>query len=269
MTGPTARSGLRLDRLLVERGLARSRAQAQTLIRDGTVHVDGRVVRRPAEAVAATATTTVGAPVDPYVSRAAHKLLGALTDLDLQVGGRALDAGSSTGGFTQVLLERGCDQVHAVDVGTDQLAPALRADARVVVHEQTNLRDLGLDQLGGTPVDLTVADVSFISLTLLVGPLAAVTDPAGTMLLMVKPQFEVGRERLPRTGVVRSADQHVESVTSVADAAAAVGWHAWGLCPSRLPGPAGNREFFLLLRTAPPPAPVDLAAAVLAAPLGA
>lgn len=255
---------MRLDRLLVERGLARSRAQAQALIRDGVVRVDGAEVRRPAETIAASAYVT--APLDPYVSRAAHKLIGALDDLELCVAGRALDAGSSTGGFTQVLLERGCDPVHAVDVGTDQLAPGLRADPRVVVHERTNLRDLRLDHLGAR-VDLTVADVSFISLTLVVGPLAAVTDPAGSMLLMVKPQFEVGRERLGRGGVVRAADQHAEAVRAVAVAAAASGWHAWAVCPSRLPGPAGNREFFLLLRTPPAPVPLDVAAAVVAASL--
>lgn len=267
MTTPGADAVQRLDRLLVERGLARSRGQAQTLIRDGAVRVDGEVVRRAAEPVAAAAAVT--ARHDPYVSRAAHKLLGALADLDLRVGGRALDAGSSTGGFTQVLLERGCTQVHAVDVGTDQLAPGLRADPRVVVHEQTNLRDLRLDQLGGEPVDLTVADVSFISLTLLVAPLAAATDPRGTMLLMVKPQFEVGRQRLGRGGVVRSAEQHAEAVSSVASAAAASGWHAWAVCPSRLPGPAGNREFFLLLRTTAPIEAVDVARSVASAAVAA
>ncbi len=210
------------------------------------------------------AEADVVARSDPYVSRAAHKLIGALDDLGLTVAGRALDAGASTGGFTQVLLERGCRRVHAVDVGTDQLAPAIRADPRVVVHEQTNLRDLGLAQLDGRPVDLTVADVSFISLTLLLAPLAAVTDPAGTMLVMVKPQFEVGRERLGRGGVVRSADQHADAVTSVAEAAAAQGWHPAALSRSRLPGPAGNQEFFLLLRGREPDQPLDVRAAVAA-----
>ncbi len=260
---PPAADRVRLDQVLVERGLARSRSHAQALVREGAVLVDGEVARRPGEPV--TARADVVARSDPYVSRAAHKLLGALDDLALPVGGRALDAGASTGGFTQVLLERGCRQVHAVDVGTDQLAPGLRADPRVVVHEQTNLRDLRLEQLDGQPVDLTVADVSFISLTLLVAPLAAATDPAGAMLLMVKPQFEVGRERLGRGGVVRSVVQHAEAVGSVAGAATVHGWHAVGLSRSRLPGPAGNQEFFLLLRTRAPERPLDVVAAVVAA----
>jgi 23S rRNA (cytidine1920-2'-O)/16S rRNA (cytidine1409-2'-O)-methyltransferase len=221
-------------------------------------------VRKPAAVVAPDAV--LAAETDPYVSRAAHKLLGALDDLDLQVGGRALDAGSSTGGFTQVLLQRGCAPVHAVDVGTDQLAGSLRHDPRVVVHERTNLRDLALHHVGGTPVDLTVADVSFISLTLLVAPLAAVTAPTGCMLLMVKPQFEVGRERLGRGGVVREPELHREAVAAVVSAARSVGWHLHAVQPSRLPGPAGNREFFVLLRTDPPPRPVDLAAVLTGGP---
>ena len=255
MSGPT-----RLDLVLVARGLARSRSQAQALVADGAVRVDGVVVRRPAETVRTGASVT--AETDPYVSRAAHKLLGALDDLGLTVHGRALDAGASTGGFSQVLLERGCEAVHAVDVGTGQLAPLLRDDPRVVVQEQTNLRDLDLAHLGGRPVDLVVADVSFISLTLLVEPLTAVTTDEGWLLLMVKPQFEVGRERLGRGGVVRSPALHAEAVAVVADVATAAGWPAHAVVPSRLPGPAGNREFFLLLRRGAAPAPLDLAAAV-------
>jgi len=257
---------VRLDRLVVDRGLARSRSQAHALILGGAVRVDGSVVRKPAATVAPGAVLT--ADQDPYVSRAAHKLLGALDDLDLAVGGRALDAGSSTGGFTQVLLERGCAPVYAVDVGTDQLVAPLRADPRVVVREQTNLRDLTPAHLDGEPVDLTVADVSFISLTLLVAPLAAVTRPSGQLLLMVKPQFEVGRERLGRGGVVRSPELHREAVSAVVAAADGVGWQLHGVRASRLPGPAGNREFFALLRASPPEQPVDLAAAVDATPAG-
>jgi 23S rRNA (cytidine1920-2'-O)/16S rRNA (cytidine1409-2'-O)-methyltransferase len=259
MSGP-----LRLDRLVVDRGLVRSRSQAHALILAGGVRVDGEVVRRPAALVPSAAV--LSADADPYVSRAAHKLLGALDDLGLTVAGRALDAGSSTGGFTQVLLERGCAPVYAVDVGTDQLAPSLRQDPRVVVHEQTNLRDLDLHHLDGEPVDLTVADVSFISLTLLVDRLAAVTSPSGHLLLMVKPQFEVGRERLGRGGVVRSPDLHAAAVRAVAVAAADSGGHAHAVRASRLPGPAGNREFFLLLGAGPPARPVDVEAAV--APTG-
>jgi 23S rRNA (cytidine1920-2'-O)/16S rRNA (cytidine1409-2'-O)-methyltransferase len=128
-------------------------------------------VQRPGDQV--TASTAIRAPADHYVSRGAHKLIGALDDLQLSVAGRALDAGASTGGFTQVLLERGCQEVIAVDVGSGQLASMLRTDPRVLAHERTNLRDLRLDHVGGVPVDLAVADVSFISLTLLIGPLAS------------------------------------------------------------------------------------------------
>ena len=248
--GPGSPERLRLDQLLLAQGLARSRSQAQALILAGVVRVDGVVVTKPSAAVRTGAS--LSATADPYVSRAAHKLIGALDELGLEVGGRALDAGSSTGGFTQVLLERGCTTVHAVDVGTDQLAASLRADPRVVVHERTNLRDLTLDHLGGEPVELTVADVSFISLTLLVAPLAAVTRPGGRMLLMVKPQFEVGRERLGRGGVVRDPALHAEAVDGVLSAAGDCGWHAHAVRPSRLPGPAGNREFFVLLGDEPP-----------------
>jgi len=240
---------VRLDRALVERGLARSRGQAQELIRSGRVTLAGRSDLRASDPVGEQ--DQLEARTDPYVSRAAHKLLGALEDLDLdaRVAGvtRALDAGSSTGGFTQVLLERGVAEVHAVDVGTDQLAPLLRDDPRVRVHEQTNLRDLTPALLGDRPVDLVVADVSFISLTLLLERFAAVTAPDGWWLLMVKPQFEVGRAALGPGGVVRDPVLHRRAVDDVAAAAAALGWHVQSLAPSRLPGPAGNQEFFVHL----------------------
>jgi 23S rRNA (cytidine1920-2'-O)/16S rRNA (cytidine1409-2'-O)-methyltransferase len=149
-----------------------------------------------------------------------------------------------------------------VDVGTGQLADRLRRDPRVVVWEQTNLRDLELRHVGGRPVDLVVADVSFISLVLLVGRLVAVTRPEGQLLLMVKPQFEVGRERLGKGGVVRSAAEHLAAVEGVVGAAADRGWHPQGVARSRLPGPAGNVEYFLLLRAQQAAATVDLAAVV-------
>ncbi len=250
-------SPTRLDRALVERGLARSRSQAQELIRAGRVTLEGRSDLRPSELVGEH--DRLEARTDPYVSRAAHKLLGALEDLGLDtagaVAGRALDAGSSTGGFTQVLLERGVSEVHAVDVGTDQLAPTLRDDPRVHVHEQTNLRDLTLEEVGGRSVDLVVADVSFISLTLLLERFDEVTSPGGWWLLMVKPQFEVGRAALGRDGVVRDPELHRRAVHDVAAAAAALGWQVRAVAPSRLPGPAGNREFFVHLARGPADGP--------------
>lgn len=236
----------RLDRELVKRGLARSRGQAQAMINAGKVIVDGSIVVRPDERV--TASAAIAAPNDHYVSRGAQKLIGALDDLQLSVAGRALDAGASTGGFTQVLLERGCDQVIAVDVGSGQLAPVLRSDPRVRVHERTNLRDLRLPHVGGVPVDLVVADVSFISLTLLIGPLVEVTGEDGWLLLLVKPQFEVGRELLGKDGVVWTPAHQAQAIDNVIRSANEHGWHCVAAIPSRLPGVSGNREFFILLR---------------------
>lgn len=250
----------RLDLELVRRGLARSRSHAQAMINAGQILVDGSIVRRAAEQVGPSAA--IAAPEDRYVSRGAHKLIGALDDLELSVAGRALDAGASTGGFTEVLLARGCQEVFAVDVGSDQLALALRADPRVRVRERTNLRDLRLDDVGGFPVDLVVGDVSFISLTLLVGPLVSVTREDGWLLLLIKPQFEVGREHLSRGGVVREPADHARAISSVITAAAEHGWHAAAAVPSRLPGASGNREFFVLLRRTDSVPDLDLTAIV-------
>ncbi|MET1004582.1 MAG: TlyA family RNA methyltransferase [Propionibacteriaceae bacterium] len=255
----------RLDLELVRLGLARSRAHAQQLIDAGRVRLNGKVADKAAARV--TADDTLRSESDGYVSRAAHKLSGALTDLGLRPAGRALDAGASTGGFTQVLLERGCDPVYAVDVGTDQLAAELREDPRVVVWEQTNLRDLELRHVGGRPVDLVVADVSFISLVLLVPRLVAVTRPDGRLLLMVKPQFEVGRARLGKGGVVRSAELRRRAVDGVVAEAARYGWSAEQVVASRLPGPAGNVEYFVLFGPERPgAAPVIVSPATYAVP---
>ncbi|GAB2594576.1 TlyA family RNA methyltransferase [Microlunatus antarcticus] len=245
---------VRLDRALVDRGLARSRGQAAELIKAGRVSLDGRTVLKPSDLVAGT--EQLEARTDPYVSRGAHKLAGALDDLGLVPSGRALDAGSSTGGFTQVLLERGVEEVYAVDVGTEQLAELLRADPRVHVHEQTSARDLTPDNLDGRPVDLVVADLSFISLTKFVDTFSEVTAPDGTWLLMVKPQFEVGRAALDKGGVVRNPGLHRKAVDGVAAAAAALGWHVQAVVASRLPGPAGNQEFFVHLSRTPCAHPV-------------
>jgi 23S rRNA (cytidine1920-2'-O)/16S rRNA (cytidine1409-2'-O)-methyltransferase len=236
----------RLDTLLVIRGLVRSRSRAVELIRTGKVTVGGVVVTKPATPVAVDAA--LSAVDDVWVSRAAFKLLGALSDLQVAVPRRVLDAGSSTGGFTQVLLARGAERVYAVDVGTDQLAPALRGDPRVVVHEQTNLRDLTLAHVEQQRVGLLVADVSFISLTLLLAPMLAVVDDHGAALLMVKPQFEVGRAQLGRDGVVRDVTARNRAVSSVVAAAEQLGWSCIGRSDSRLMGPAGNLEVFLHLR---------------------
>ena len=239
----------RLDAELARRGLARSREQAQALIESGAVRVDGATARKPATQVEESAAILVvdddGAGA--YVSRGAHKLIGALDAFrDLDVRGRlALDAGASTGGFTQVLLERGAGEVIAVDVGYGQLAWPLRTDPRVHVLERTNIRTLTPADLPTTP-DLVVADLSFISLALVLPALLACTAPACDYVLMVKPQFEVGREAVG-DGVVRDPLLRAGAVQGVADAAMAHGLVVRGVQASPLPGPSGNVEYFLWL----------------------
>ena len=238
----------RADVALAARGLARSRTEGAALIRAGQVLLDGRPVRRPSDRVAADATLRLRDPGPRYVSRAAHKLVSALEAFpDVAVAGRrALDAGASTGGFTQVLLERGAERVAAVDVGHDQLAPPVRADPRVLVREGLNIRDLTAEDIDG-PVDLVVSDLSFISLRLVLAPLASVCRPGAELLLMVKPQFEVGRRALPRSGVVTDPDARRDAVAGVAAAALGAGLAPRGLTRSGLAGQDGNAEFFLRL----------------------
>ena len=239
----------RADVALAARGLARSRTEGAALIRAGQVLLDGRPVRRPSDRVAADATLRLRDPGPRYVSRAAHKLVSALEAFpDVAVAGRrALDAGASTGGFTQVLLERGAERVAAVDVGHNQLAPPVRADPRVLVREGLNIRDLTAEDIDG-PVDLVVSDLSFISLRLVLAPLAGVCRPGAELLLMVKPQFEVGRRALPRSGVVTDPDARRDAVVGVAAAALGAGLAPRGLARSGLAGQDGNAEFFLRLR---------------------
>ncbi|GAB3193672.1 TlyA family RNA methyltransferase [Nesterenkonia suensis] len=238
----------RLDRALITRGLAPSRSRAGQLIGSGAVTVDGRTVTKVSTPVRPHQSVQVAVD-DPWVSRAAHKLLGALDSCpEIAVAGRrCLDAGASTGGFTQVLLERGAAHVVAVDVGHDQLATLLREDRRVENHEGLNLRHLRADELG-EPFSLIVADLSFISLRLVTGTLAAQAAPGADLLLMVKPQFEVGRGRLGRTGVVTSPELRREAVVGVVDSARQHGLTLLSAHRSPLPGQDGNREFFVHLR---------------------
>ena len=244
---------LRLDAELVRRGLARSREHAAALIAAGRVTVGGGVARKPATGVE-TAAAVVVAPepdgtVDDWASRGAHKLLGALEAFgDVVVEGRrCLDAGASTGGFTDVLLRRGAREVVAADVGYGQLVWSLRTDDRVTVLDRTNVRALTADAIGG-PVDLVVADLSFISLRLVLDALAACTAPDGELLPMVKPQFEVGKDRLGQGGVVRDPALRAEAVDAVVDAARERGLGLVDVTASPLPGPSGNVEYFLRLR---------------------
>ncbi len=263
----------RLDAELVRRKLARSREQAATLVEAGRVRVRGTVAHKVAAMIdpADPVLVTGEDPQTEYVSRGGHKLAGALaafSDLDV-TGKRCLDAGASTGGFTDVLLRAGAARVVAVDVGYGQLAWPIRTDPRVVVLERTNVRTLTPDMIGGQ-VDLTVADLSFISLRLVLPALAACTAAAGDLALMVKPQFEVGRERVGTGGVVRDPALRAEAVLDVAAAAAALGLGVAGVAASPLPGPSGNVEFFVRFRRDAPPADPDRVRAVVAAgPSGA
>ncbi|MGZ5418230.1 MAG: TlyA family RNA methyltransferase [Nocardioides sp.] len=247
---------LRLDAELVRRGLARSRDHASELIAARRVKVAGAVATKPATGV----TTDVALVVleDPdrpdYVSRGGHKLAGALAvfgPLGLGVTGRrCLDAGASTGGFTNVLLRNGAAQVVAVDVGYGQLAWSLQSDDRVEVHDRTNIRELTPELVGG-PVDVVVGDLSFISLELVLDALLGVTRADGDLALMVKPQFEVGKDKVGKGGVVRDLDLRAAAVTSVVEAATRRGWGTQAVTTSPLPGPSGNVEFFIWLRRGP------------------
>ncbi len=248
---------LRLDAELVRRGLARSRAHAAELVDAGRVQVSGVVATKPATAVG-TDVALVVAPDEQrpdYVSRGGHKLEGALAAFVPQGllvrDRRCLDAGASTGGFTDVLLRAGAREVVAVDVGYGQLAWPLRQDPRVHVLDRTNVRDLTPDLLGAR-VDLVVGDLSFISLTLVLDALLGVIEADGDLVLMVKPQFEVGKDLVGKGGVVRDPGVRADAVVRVAEHARARGWGALGVTTSPLPGPSGNVEFFLWLRRGDP-----------------
>lgn len=251
----------RLDSELVRRGLARSRQQAAELVKAGRVRVGGLPAHKPATLVDPAEQVQVGEEmVTGYVSRGGHKLAGALRAFGpaglVVAGRRCLDAGASTGGFTDVLLRAGAAEVAAVDVGYGQLAWSLRTDERVQVHERTNVRTLTAAAIGG-PAALTVADLSFISLRPVLPALAGCTEPDGDLVLMVKPQFEVGRGRVGAGGVVRDAALRTEAVLGVVAAAAELGLGTAGVAASPLPGPSGNVEIFVWLRRGAPPADPD------------
>lgn len=257
----------RLDAELVARGLARSRAQARELVDDGVVVVDGRPASKPALTVDDVTDIRLTRAPDAWVGRAALKLLRALEiwgpsgghgrpgtpPLD-PTGLRCLDVGASTGGFTQVLLAHGAAHVTALDVGHGQLVAALAEDERVRDLPGTNIRDVGPADLGGT-FDLVVADLSFISLTLVLPNLRALVSDDGDVVVLVKPQFEVGRERLGRGGVVTSRHEHGRVLRQVRDAALASGLRLEDVALSPIRGGDGNREFLFRLTPRPAPAP--------------
>ena len=243
----------RLDAELVRRELARSREAAADLIEKRSVLVNGIPATKPATQVDAQTSIVISGDRDDFVSRGGHKLDGALshfTGVSVE-GKRCLDAGASTGGFTDVLLRREAAHVVAVDVGYGQLAWELRQNERVTVLDRTNIRHL-TGEMVGAPIDLVVADLSFISLTLVLPALAAVSKSDADFVVMVKPQFEVGREKLGAGGVVRDPQLRRAAVLDVAQSAYDVGLGTLGVTASSLPGPAGNVEYFLWLRRGAP-----------------
>lgn len=254
---------VRLDAELVRRGLAGARAEAQRLIAEGRVTVDGAPAAKATAQVAPGQAVAVLPGERRWASRAAYKLIGALDRFGIDVAGRhCLDAGASTGGFTDVLLNRGAARVVAVDVGYGQLAWRLREDERVIVLDRTNVRGLAPEQVPDPPPTLVVADLSFISLTLVVAALRAVAAPGADFVLMVKPQFEAGREHVGSGGVVRDPGGWRAAMSRVVAAAASHGLAPRGVAASPLPGPSGNVEFFLWLAEG---AGIDAGAAIEAA----
>lgn len=239
---------MRLDQALVVRGLARSRAVAAELLRDGRVRVDDESVAKPSTAVQDRQHVDVEGEKDEWVGRAAYKLLAALDAYPIDVtGARCIDVGASTGGFTQVLLHAGADQVVALDVGRGQLASLVAQDPRVIEISGQTVRGMSPDVVGG-PAPVVVADLSFISLRLVLDTLSTLTAPGGHLVTLIKPQFEIGRDRLGRTGVVNSTQQRREVLNGVMDAARAVGLQVHGLMRSPVVGGTGNTEYLMWCR---------------------
>jgi len=240
------RARVRLDALLVEQGLAASRAEAARLVLAGRVRVGGGPAGKAGQLLRADAPVSLVAAA-PYVSRGGEKLAGALAALGVAVEGRVcLDVGASTGGFTDCLLAHGARRVYAVDVGHGQIHPRLRGDARVVVLEGVNARYLAPGQLAERPTLATI-DVSFIAIEKVLPAVAACLDADGEVLAMVKPQFEVGRGQVGKGGVVRDPALHRRAILGVAACARVEGFRIAGVAASPLRGPKGNREFFLRL----------------------
>ena len=242
----------RLDQLLVERGLFESRAKAQAAIMAGLVFVKGQRVDKPGQAVAGDAAVEVKGKAHPYVSRGGLKLAHAIAHFGIDCAGKVgLDVGASTGGFTDVLLRAGAGKVYAVDVGHNQLAWSLRSDPRVVVLEKTNARHLTRDQVPD-PVDLVVCDASFIGLQTVLPAAMALAAPGAWLVALIKPQFEVGPERVGKGGIVRDPALHAEVCARIeAWLAAQPGWTVAGITPSPIEGADGNREFLIAGRLAP------------------
>jgi 23S rRNA (cytidine1920-2'-O)/16S rRNA (cytidine1409-2'-O)-methyltransferase len=239
----------RLDTLLVDLNLCSSRQEAQRLIRAGEVMVNQQVIDKPGTEIETTAEIQVKEKA-PYVSRGGEKLAKALKEFGIPVEGRiCLDGGISTGGFTDCLLQAGAKQVYGIDVGYGQVDWRLRNDPRVILRERTNLRYLQSAELytDAEPADLGVVDVSFISLTKILDALWSLLQPPREVVLLVKPQFEVGRSRVGKKGVVRDPNDHADAIAQVLQTAQNLGWTYKGLTWSPLTGPAGNIEYLLWL----------------------
>ena len=250
MSGATRR----LDVELVARNLARSRGQARELVKAGSVLLDGSPATKVSAPIGAHQSLDLAPGVQGWVSRAAYKLAAALEEFGIGglsvAGKRCLDVGACTGGFTQVLLREGAREVVALDVGRGQLADEIARDPRVVERSRVNIRDARAGDLGGR-VELLVADLSFISLRLVLPVLHDLVEPRGDLVLLVKPQFEVGRERLGKGGIVRSAHNRAQAIEDVVAAAKAVGLNAQALRSSPIRGATGNAEYLLWLTPRP------------------
>lgn len=233
----------RLDVFLTEQGLAESRAKAQALIMSGLVYVDGQKVDKPGYSVEASQKLELRGAGCPYVSRGGLKLEKALRDFRVDPSGCVCsDSGASTGGFTDCLLQQGARKVFAIDVGYGQLAWKIRNDPRVVCMERTNIRNVTLDELG-EPLDLSVVDVSFISLKLVLPVIYSLLKPEGQVLCLIKPQFEAGKDKVGKKGVVRDPNVHREVLQGFLDTAAEIGFTVKNLTFSPVKGPEGNIEF--------------------------
>ena len=233
----------RADLLLVARGLFESRARAQAAITAGRVTADGSVIRKPSDEISSTAAITAE-PAHPYVSRGGVKLTAALEALSIDVTDRVcLDVGSSTGGFTEVLLARGARHVYAVDVGRAQLHAKLRSRGRVTSIEQTDIRNIDRSRFSELP-DFAAIDVSFISLKLVLPHIGRLLKPSATLLALIKPQFEAGRRDVKK-GIVRDAAVQATICDDIANFVAQLGWRLGGRIPSPILGGDGNREFFI------------------------
>ena len=241
-----SKTRLRLDDALVKAGLAPSRSRARDMVLRGTVTVDGTIADRPGRAIAADAQLAANDQAAGYVSRAALKLIAGLDTFGFDPAGRsALDLGASTGGFTQVLLQRGADHVVAVDVGHGQMAPDLAGDKRVTLLEGVNARALTRDHLAGRPVQAITCDVSFISLKLALPPALGLAEPGAWGVFLVKPQFEIGRSGIGKSGLVAPKIGEEAATAMAAWLAQQAGWSLTGLIVSPVTGGAGNREYLL------------------------